>query len=485
MLGSNLLQILESFSNEDMIRFRLFINSPFFNKNEIVVKFFDCIKKFHPSFQSSKLSKENIFRKLFKGEIYNDGMMRTIIFKTNSLAEKYICNKAGSENSMENNFALLEYFNKNRMEKLFQKKFEEINSEVEKMPFKDENYYLRKIKLFFHYEVFVENNRYKFKGYEEQRYKSSGDVNKNLTYYFFLMTLSHYTFFFEDTSEGKPDMNNKILNILIEFLIANIEEFSDNKIIKLQALEFLLYKEKDEKYYYSLKDLLINSPGNFRYTDRYNLHNVLQHYCQGKIFHGHSNFKRERFELYNTALDQNLVSLYEGDYFNDLLFGSITQNCVSLSEFKWADGFISKYSSRLSPDIRDVVVNFLQAYICASQKNFESSLVFLNKIGPITNISYKAPVRDLTIKSLFELGLFSELSYHIDAYKKYINQNRRSYTDYRYLRIKNYINYLGKLFRFKEKSDISSIKDLRIEIEANTNTMERLWLLEKIDEILK
>src|SRR5258706_8148653 len=90
MKKSNLIQILESFSAKEIKEFGEFIVSPFFNKNESVIKLYGYLRKYYPGFEENKILKEEVYRKIFPGAKYNDGFMRKTIFNLVHLAETYI-----------------------------------------------------------------------------------------------------------------------------------------------------------------------------------------------------------------------------------------------------------------------------------------------------------------------------------------------------------------------------------------------------------
>ena len=61
MLKSSLLEILRTFSKQELIKFEDFVRSPYFNKKENVVKLFLEIKKYAPEFESENLDKEKVY----------------------------------------------------------------------------------------------------------------------------------------------------------------------------------------------------------------------------------------------------------------------------------------------------------------------------------------------------------------------------------------------------------------------------------------
>ncbi|MBK7253137.1 MAG: hypothetical protein IPI04_04255 [Ignavibacteria bacterium] len=90
MLKSSLLEIIRTFTKQELAKFEDFVRSPYFNKKENVTKLFLEIKKYAPEFKSENLEKEIVWQKIFSKVKYNYGIMKNLIFDLNKLAVKFI-----------------------------------------------------------------------------------------------------------------------------------------------------------------------------------------------------------------------------------------------------------------------------------------------------------------------------------------------------------------------------------------------------------
>ncbi|MBE2219653.1 MAG: hypothetical protein IAE90_15685, partial [Ignavibacteria bacterium] len=77
MLKSNLLEILAALNLKEFKDFGEYVNSPFFNKNEAVIKLYEYIRRYFPALEGLNFGKENVFSEIFPNAEYNDGFMRT------------------------------------------------------------------------------------------------------------------------------------------------------------------------------------------------------------------------------------------------------------------------------------------------------------------------------------------------------------------------------------------------------------------------
>jgi hypothetical protein len=79
MLNSQLIEILKTFSRDEISEFGDMVCSPYFNKKSAVTKFWKEINKYAPDFNSANLSREKIYSKVFPGKEYNYGTMKNLV----------------------------------------------------------------------------------------------------------------------------------------------------------------------------------------------------------------------------------------------------------------------------------------------------------------------------------------------------------------------------------------------------------------------
>ena len=61
MHDNNLIKLLKTFSQNEFREFYLLVNSPFFNREKVLMKFSEILKKHYPGFVSANLDKKKIF----------------------------------------------------------------------------------------------------------------------------------------------------------------------------------------------------------------------------------------------------------------------------------------------------------------------------------------------------------------------------------------------------------------------------------------
>ena len=93
MIGTKFINLIKTFSPEEIKSFEKFIMSPYFNSVKNYVILFEEIKKFYPEFNDSKFTNDYIYKKLFKGKPFNKQVMWNITSGLEKLAVEFLIHK--------------------------------------------------------------------------------------------------------------------------------------------------------------------------------------------------------------------------------------------------------------------------------------------------------------------------------------------------------------------------------------------------------
>jgi hypothetical protein len=483
MISATLLSILGKFTVKEYKDFGEFVKSPFFNKSENVKKLYNYLKKFHPEFSDKKLDKKYVYKKVFSKGAYNDGYMRTVIHNLGKLAEDFLIYLNSTKDELNRGIRLLEELNERKLEKVFLKYYSEIEEYLEETTYHGSDYYFKRYQLQNQMEIYMDWSKFKHKDYKNYTDKTITYVNDELTSYYLTKVLNHFRFILDKANYQQFEYNYEFMDHVLSFLVARDNHYRNKPKIKLHLYEILLFKENKDEYYKILKEMLINEKITLNHSDRYSLHNVLQSYCVRQGFSDKKSLISERFELYKICLEQKLYAATEHLYFDDLMFGNIVISGISSGELEWTEKFIKDYQHELSPENKEMVVNYCQARVYFEKRNFRESLNHLNLIRSIKHIQYKMPVKDLTLMLNYELSDFSQAFYNIDSYRHFLSNNKSSLSDMRFERIGNFLKNYSKILKLKEGKSRIDIKNFEEDLLETNNILEKKWLLNKIKEL--
>ena len=133
-----------------------FIASPFFNKDEKVVKLFDYLKKYHPVFEHKKLDREYVATKVFpewKDNAYKK--LSHIMSRLSKLVDDYFVWKETEYDASERYHALLKAYKRRKGDWFFNSAKADFRKHLEKQPERGTDYYFHQYRL--NEEVFTHN----------------------------------------------------------------------------------------------------------------------------------------------------------------------------------------------------------------------------------------------------------------------------------------------------------------------------------------
>ena len=236
MLKSSLLEIIRTFTKQELIKFEDFVRSPYFNKKENVVKLFLEIKKYSPELSDEDLEKEKVWDRLFPGQKYNYGIMKNLIFDLNKVAERFLHIQNYESKIFEQDINLLEKMNEKGLSRQYEKNLKSFRNETDKTTF-DQNY--------FYYKYLAEVKEHAFLFSNNARIKDKNFCNpENMNEYliaFFLVNffIKNYDFLHESQFYDKP-VDTSVLETVCNFF----------ENTTLRKNEFVLI------YYYTLKIIM-------------------------------------------------------------------------------------------------------------------------------------------------------------------------------------------------------------------------------------
>jgi hypothetical protein len=272
---------------------------------------------------------------------------------------------------------------------------------------------------------------------------------------------------------------------LVEYLKSKESLYKNQTHIKLHFYEILLIKDKSEEAYLKLREMMVINKDELSHNQRLSLHSILQEFCRYKHVKGNESYLRERFGLFKKAMEQKLYAI-EGDiYMDDKFFEIIVGVAISLEEYEWAGQFIEKYKDMLSPKNADAVIKSSGARLLSAKGEHREALNLLNSIGVIRDVQYKLVVKSLILIVYFELEMFDQAMYFLDAYRHFINNNKKSFMEIDNLRNENFRKYMYRLLKLRSNSNKQETAELLEDLKKNQNINHRKWLQEKALEIAK
>lgn len=485
MIKSALIEALKSFSRQEMKEFGEFVNSPFFNKNESVKKLYGYLKKYHPEYSQDKTEKETVYKKIFHGAEYNDGFMRTVMFKLGSLTEEFIAYKGFARNNVRRGITLLDELNERKLEKNFNKNFRETLKLHEKNPYKDVFYFKDAHDLLHTRSIYVNWTRFKNKNLNDY-YSYNEKKIEHYILYAILRIFSYYTLaYHKKIIEGFSAGDTRFLDSVMKYLQHNKEQIEKNKVVFMGYHVIKLLRDNDDKSQKILLRFLQKEEKHIDYYLRYNLYSILQTYYQEKSYTADGNTAKSSFELFKISIAQGLCKAPEDKYFDDITFINTVWAGAAVKEFKWLEEFIETNSGFLAPENRNTTIAISNSKIFFEKGEFGKSLNCISSLKSIRHLQHKITARAQILLLYYELEMWEQAESFADSHRHFLSKHRKRFSEKRYLRQTNMLKFYVKLLKLKQKPRPQEIENLHKTLIVTYDTVYRTWLLNKTEILMK
>ena len=485
-MKSRLIKLMRSFSREELKSFSKFVKSPFLLQSRNTTELYDYLVKFYPDFNSPELSKKEIIRQLFKGEKNVDKKLENLNQDLTKSAEHFLAHSTFYEDEPE----FLLNLSKGYLKKNLPDESNRINKTIEKKlqpTFSPNTDYTSKLKRLTNLKL----EYYKGNNHLENVSKSVEDIFEASL----LQFIFEYIQYENNMNVARHNCEKKMENRFIQetLQIINFKEllnrFEKEDYIKIPniGLHYYLFKTIDDAdnldYYYLLKNLFFKNLSDLDRNDRFFFFMHLGNYCIQKWENNVKNFGKETLNIFKSMFKSDSYTAFTGQHIDVITYRTMVLSSYSQKDSKWLNLLIKKYADYLPVDHRDNIRHYSYAYLYFLKNEFQKSLDYISTFKNNEFHIFKLDVKQLSLKNCYELNSYDQAVAAIDAYKHFIDSNKKipelSKGFYR-----NFIKFYGELLKIKygkSKEDPSFIK---AEINNNTQIVSKSWLLEKANELM-
>ncbi len=484
MLKTNFIDVIRSFSKEEIKKFADFADSPYHNSSKSVARLAELVKKYYPDFENRNFTKEKIFAKVFSSGAYNDQVMRNLMSDALQLCYDFLAAEWLSNDSTVKTRFLLHELRTRNLDALYDRNLKAAYKSIQKDHSLDMMYFENLYKL--EGEVFlneITHNR------QESVYPVVVRQGELLTYDYVSKLINHIIDMKVNESYYNIKDNNSFTkelfagldmeSILKKIKISSEKEYSVLLIFYYRALVSLNGKEEDYSKY---KELYLNNTSLFNRSTNYNLITTLETFCVDNIKINSAKYRAELNEIHRKSIELNVLKLYEDGSLHLLKFWNIFINSVEINQIDWAEEFAERYYAELEPEIKEGAINFARAIILYKRKNYEKALEMLNKTK-LSQFLFKLSIKTFYLRIYFEKGDFQSAGFALDSYKQFLYKNKTISDAYRNVYL-NFAAIYNDLLRTASGEKNSGKSELTSKIEAmSPNVYNKHWLLEMIGNL--
>ena len=472
MENTKLIKILKTFSREDIKRFGDFVSSPFFNKIKNLISLFEAIKPFYPELSGEEFTKKNLFKIIFPGEPYSDERFRVLCSRLFALTVKFEAFRSITADELEIKINALKNMKQAEILNIFEYNLSAAGKLTACLNPKDESYFFRL------YEITSLKNLSLGHFSKDKDIQAEADY---LSVYYIVKLLKIYTTALNSRKSINIDLDIALADKVSS--IIDIKKFSEYPLIKIHYNLFLLARDfGNAEYFFRHLELTEQFPDILSTMELYESYIILLNFCVLKIQNGNDEFKIHKFNIYKTILRKKLY-LYQQGYLGYDIFNNMVNSALETGNCKWAEEFVQEYKDMLHENYKTDIVNLCNARINYYLKQFDRALGNLSHLNNIENPYYKFAVKDLTIKTFYEMGYYENIISIIDSYKHMLSKNRQVNKDIKKKRF-DFLNSLNGLLKIKLNPDFKKADEFKNSLRISSAFPNKDWIAEKIEDIL-
>lgn len=480
MLNSRLVEVLRTFSKEEIKDFERFLESPFFKKQRNLTPLFKLLKTDFPNFNDESLKKENLYKKLYGKEKYNDQIMRTLSSEMLKAAEDFLVQMRLRKNQTKyNEFLLQELFLRN-LNNVFEMKTKNIEKGLyEKPPFDEQT-------IFDIYEIDnIKNSFYLQKNDYVTYSKSYIDYSDRFTVLSILKLLKSKDQFRLYLKDYNVTFDENLVDIFYNSIdfnkLLNEAEKLNHPYYHHFKIFYLLYNAHvtgSEDIYSDVKKEFFESIDKFGHEEKFHVFTQFEVFCIDKIHSGSREYYKELFNVYDLNLKNNAYTLTPEHNMNAMTYRNMLLTAVKVNDSVWLKNFIDEYAPKLSNEWKNNMHYFSYSFYYFETGDFLKALENINKIE-YELCTFKADVKNTLLKIYYELDYFELALSTIDTYKHYISNTHEIPDEYR-----DYYRGFVKIYHELLKAKINKSQiEKKLLFKDDNSYPEKDWLMKKAQEI--
>ncbi|MEO8514350.1 MAG: hypothetical protein ABI543_12365 [Ignavibacteria bacterium] len=480
-----IVQILKTFSKEELKLFRKFAESPYFNEGRNMLPLIDELVKFYPDFSKRGFSKEKIFNSLYDGEKYDEGAADKQLSRAAGLAKKFLLQQAFENEIFQKNITQAREYNRRKLDSLFLEQISRTEDDLNRGSAFNEDFFENKVSLESVRSGFLLTNK------DIVKYKNFLLVRSD---YAILDIMLKYIYSKQDIVLGAYNFNVDIQNSLTNKASGLIDLDGLIKLVNLSGnpyayvLEYK-YRELNAMLELNIKNFILYKEVVYGYLDRlswsekFNALGAMHSICIMGTQAGMMEFEKESVIVCKKMISENSYSFYENSYANMTRYFNILLTLIRNNENNYIDELIKQFGNRLNPENRESMINYGYMNKYFNIGDFQRALIYHAKID-YNHSLLKLNVRLLLLKIYCELGYTEEAESLIDTSLKYYD-TLTGVSDKVLLRALNLTKFTRRLLKLKNSGDINKLEDLFGEVKSSEDVNSKPWLLEKISKAMK
>lgn len=463
MTNTLLFTALSALTSTERREFHLFVQSPFFNKNENITALCahlnECLEK------NQLPEAEPAYRSLFPARRYDDVKLRQANSALLALLRQYLIYREKISDADDDAIHLAAAFRKRGLVKHFNTALRDARQQLEGQPWRHAGFFAKTYDIEWEYYQLASSDQ-RMASLNLQETSDSMDTAFAIRKLCLgCLALSHQAIY-------KTEYRFDLLDSALDFADRHPE--IPSLALYAHCYRFLVNLPEAEQHFQHFRNLLRDHSTILPPDELRTLYLLAINYGIKKVNTVGGDWLPATLELYRGALTRSL--LLENGFLSRFAFNNITAIALRIGETDWAEQFVLEYKPLLERQYREAIASLNLARVAYQRRDYAAALPHLQRAD------YKDLMNNLTAKTLqlkiyYETLEWDALDSHLTSMKIFIRRHTAiGYHRTNYSRI---VHYTRRLMTVRN----NEAQALRSAIEAEPVLTEKEWLLEMLTRI--
>jgi len=481
MKPSLLLSLLQSLSRAEQKRFALFVQSPFFNQNQRLIKLNAHLLSSLVHTKEMAISAEALHKKLYPKQPFVAQHIYDLFSQLLRLLKQFLAQQQYEQDTTGQERYLLDDLMGRKAWPHFTRVHKRASKQYAQSKVQDAGHFYR--------GYLLAQRADRFFGLQQKR-KTNDDLNRalgELDRFYLMRKLELSCELLNRQNIVQADAHSEMMPVLNASLQDVENPYRAVPGIAIYHQIYLtLYDSTNEHHYERLIASLHEYSHLFSQAEANQMYAYAQNYCVKQINQGQSAYLQKLFDVYRSLIEKGLL-LQEGQLHHGVYKNIVTVG-LRLKQFEWVEAFLNTYRTALEPSLRENAYTYNLAIFYYEQRLYSHALKLLRRVE-FTDVYYNLSARALLVKVYYELEDDDALESVIAAYKVYMRRNKQL-SGYQQKVNNNLLRFVKKLYKLRLKclgmakeDRLSAIAQLQKQIKDTQQIANINWLEKKVEEL--
>ncbi len=451
-------------TKEEHRRLKKVLRSPIYNKEDALVRLFECLSK------SKELPEpKKAFSQVFGDKKFDMGSYYALKSRLYQMMLRFLKLEQLEHRPVEAEIKLLEVFREKKLDAFFFQTLKKAKKKLEQSSERNSNFHF--------YQYRLEWEQFEMKGRETRIRQTNLQPMTNDLNSFFMAETLRWAVVMES---HKAVYNSEYFQ---PFLPKVLELCEQEEYLKIPAVSmyYFCYKAlvepQDENHFLRLKELIKKQGQLFPTHELTELYTIAINYGVKKLNIGREDYLHILFDLYRSGLENGIF--FKDGILSRWTYTNIITIALRISELEWCRKFIETHKKYLEKPFAENSYHYNLARYYYYRKKYEKAMPLLVQTQ-LDDVLLHLSSKVLLLKMYYELNEYDALDFLLNSMASYLNRNKViSYHK------KNYSNIvqLSKKIIAINQFDKREIDRLKNKIENTEILTERKWFIEQVEKL--